>query len=77
MVVCLCIFLLSACTDLGANDYGVSALCNEDAVREAVFFYQFEHNASSLQQSAKAYDGLNAHWVNEDPSGGRNGRATP
>ncbi len=35
-------------------EYGLTA-ANEDDIREAVFRYQFAHNASAQQQGAKVY----------------------
>jgi hypothetical protein len=47
----LCLFAL-ATVSLAAD---TTPLIEEDDIREAVFRYQFDHNASGLQKSAKGY----------------------
>lgn len=74
MMFCLCLFLLSACADLGTNGDNWPPLSNDDAVREAVFLYQFGNNASGQQQGAKVfflsvktYSSVSGAWGNGDP----------
>ncbi len=52
VLVALSLFVLSSCDDLGTTPPVERSL---DDIREAVFRYQFLHNASGQQQNAGAY----------------------
>ena len=47
--------LLFACVTTGCTPTGSARLHEEDDIREAVFRYQFEHNASGQQKRAGVY----------------------
>jgi hypothetical protein len=48
-------FLLIACLETGCTPTGAARLHAEEDIREAVFRYQFEHNASGQQKRASVY----------------------
>lgn len=51
----LAVLLLLPIAPCAAKDAPISRTAQEDDIREAVFRYQFNHNASGLQQNAKIY----------------------
>jgi len=48
-------FLLFTCLATGCTPTGTARLHEEDDIREAIFRYQFEHNASGQQKRAAVY----------------------
>jgi hypothetical protein len=71
----LSILLLSGCKDYGTDVQNQPGqLSAQDSVREAVFHYQFHHNESGQQQSAKVYflsvmrlNDSTGRWNDSDP----------
>jgi hypothetical protein len=67
--------LIAGCKDSGTNVKQLfSPLTLQDSIRIAVFQYQFEHNASGQQQTAKVYfmsvmilNDSTGYWEDGDP----------
>ncbi|RPI01217.1 MAG: hypothetical protein EHM64_16075 [Ignavibacteriae bacterium] len=75
-IIFLSILLFSGCSDLGTDaSNGLAQLSIQDSIREAVFRYQFQHNASGQQQTAKIYflsvmilNDSTGYWIHGNPS---------
>jgi hypothetical protein len=69
-------FLLLSCEDNGTNvENRLAQMTAQDTVREVVFRYQFDHNHSGQQRTAKVYflsvmvpEESTGYWTDHDPS---------